>query len=304
MNPPSSLPSTTKEKLSKDVDVTERDRSPVEDAFCESFLLQSRSDIESLYASNIYWSQKHAKEVKDLNRQKMVVLSSMSKEQKEMVKRMQKLQEKQEQLVEVKMKQFLATKVNRSRRIRPHSTSAVPNDLRLRPEPPRPRSGSSSLLDPLGNKSDLVRASRLSKSSQNLNQLSPLEMSKEDLKSLSLSCENLSTLDSSFKQTNKLVLPAITPRSRSKSSGNLSEDDSFFITKIDQSTSNTEVDHKLIVPAEFSPERRRGSLPNPAHEVDRMLGLERQSSVDNEPVKQFTNAKWVPKTVSKSLPSI
>ncbi|EDO43176.1 predicted protein, partial [Nematostella vectensis] len=53
-------------KGSKD-DVTDRDRSPVEDAFYESFLLQSRSDVESLYASNIYWSQKHAKEVKDLD---------------------------------------------------------------------------------------------------------------------------------------------------------------------------------------------------------------------------------------------
>lgn len=306
MNPQSTPPADpTSEKLRKD-DVTERDRSPVEHAFYESFLLQSRSDIENLYASNIYWSQKHTKEVKDLNRQKMVKLSSMTKEQKEMVKRMQKLQEKQDQLLEVKMKQYLAAKESGGRRTRPQSTSALPNSFRQtlhRPEPPRPRSGTSSLLNPNSNL-DLARGSRLSKSSQNLSQLSSLEVNHDTLKSMSRSCENLSTLDLDNKQSNTLVLPAISKQSRSKSSENLSEDDTFFITKFNQSSSRNVDNHGLVVPAGFSPERRRGSLPNPADELDRLLELERHRNAENGPVAQLTQAKWVPKNAGRSLPPL
>lgn len=303
MNSQPNLPLSTSEKLTKE-DITEHNRTPAEHAFYESFLLQSRSDIENLYASNIYWSQKHAKEVKDLNRQKMVVLSSMTKEQKEMVKRMQKLQEKQEQLLEDKMKQYLAAKENRNgRRLRPQSTSAVPNTLRLHPEPPRPRSGSSSLL---GANSDLSRSSHLSKSSQNLSQLTHLEVTKNNLKTMSKSCEDLSTLGTVDGRANKLHLPAIQPSSRTKSTENLSDDDSFFITKLDHSPpiSKPQSPAGLLSPTGFNPERRRGSLPNP-EELNRQLDIERQRSVEDEPpLSLLTQGKWVPKTLGRSLPPI
>lgn len=290
-----------REKVSQE-DITEHQRSPIEHAFYESFLLQSRSAIENLYASNIYWSQKHAKEVKDLNRQKMVALTSMTKEQKEMVKRMQKLQEKQDQILDGKMKQYMDAKVKRGGRIRPHSTSAVPNEVRNRPTPPRPK---SAFLNPLDQ--SLSRSSHLSKSSQNINDLSRLSVNQNGARALSRSCEDLSRLDSTCgkKMSSKVVLPDIKPKSISSSNENLSDDDdSAFITKIPGEQKGK---HNLLsAPVGFNPERRRGSLPNAA-ELDRQIDLERRrDTIENEPATQ-TQTKWVPKTFmpqGRALPPI
>ncbi|XP_031559529.1 uncharacterized protein LOC116295755 [Actinia tenebrosa] len=289
-----------REKLSKE-DVTERERSPIEHAFYESFLLQSRSAIENLYASNIYWSQKHAKEVKDLNRQKMVALTSMTKEQKEMAKRMQKLQEKQDQILDEKMKQYMDAKVKRGGRIRPHSTSAMPNQMRNRPTPQRPK---SAFLNPLDQ--SLSRSSQLSKSSQNLSDLSRLSVNQNDSISLSKSCEDLSRLDSTCGKKNKVILPAIKPKSNSSSNENLSDDDddSAFITKM---PGEQKVKQNLLsAPVGFNPERRRGSLPS-AEELDRQIDLERRRDTSENEPRSPTQTKWVPKTFmpqGRALPPI
>ncbi|XP_001635239.2 uncharacterized protein LOC5515110 [Nematostella vectensis] len=310
-------------KGSKD-DVTDRDRSPVEDAFYESFLLQSRSDVESLYASNIYWSQKHAKEVKDLDRQKMVSLTSMTKGQKDMLKKMNLLQQKQEQIQEEKRRKLVAGKAN-GRRTRPLSTSAMPNDHR-RAEENRLRSGSMPFLDPL----DLSMASRnLSKSTENLS-ASPgrLRVGSAN-KLLSRSCENISLLNREQKSPNKIILPSL-DSSPVCDSINISEPSADRILSIDGSTtdepsaadsddeSSTFITRapaaqpprrprkspNLLKPLGFDPGRRRGSLPNPA-ELERQLDIEkRRGSVEIEQLgADGTRAKWVPRG-GRSLPPI
>ena len=71
-------------------------RSPVEESFYESHIIQSRTAIENLYASNVLSCQKHTKEVKDLARQRKVKLLSFEREQRKFVKKMEELKLKQE----------------------------------------------------------------------------------------------------------------------------------------------------------------------------------------------------------------
>jgi hypothetical protein len=231
----------------------------------------------------------------------MVVMSSMTKEQKEMVKNMQKLQEKQEQILDQKRKQYLDAKVKRGGRIRPHSTSAMPNETRTRSTPSRPKSAFLAPLD-----QSLSRSSNLSKSSQNLSDLSHLSVNRNGARALSRSCEDLSKMDSAMKKSKKVVLPSIQPKSNSSSNENLSDDgddDSTFITKI---PNEPKVKQNFLSPVGFNPERRRGSLPTAA-ELDRQIDIERRKDTSvNEPVAQ-TQTKWVPKTFmpqGRALPPI
>ncbi|XP_028391473.1 uncharacterized protein LOC114516249 [Dendronephthya gigantea] len=72
------------------------ERSPVEESFYESYIIQSRTAVDNLYASNVLSCQKHVKEVSDLARQRKVKLSALEREQKKLLKRMENLKEKQE----------------------------------------------------------------------------------------------------------------------------------------------------------------------------------------------------------------
>ena len=72
------------------------ERSPVEESFYESYIIQSRTAVDNLYASNVLSCQKHMKVMGDLARQRKVKLSSLEREQKKLVKRMANLKVKQE----------------------------------------------------------------------------------------------------------------------------------------------------------------------------------------------------------------
>jgi len=272
-------------------DVTEKERSPVENAFYESFLIQSRSAIENLYASNIYHSQRHAKQVKDLERQKQYNMSQMTNRQKEMVKKMAQLQEKQEQIMLEKRKQCLQLQVGSTKgdhRIRPHSTSSL-NDRKTGKTllKHRPRSGSMPYLEPL----DLSRS--LSKSSENLcSESSLLDASPPSNMLLSRSCEDLSTLG---KKHGKVILPSLSTPPRPKSIEDSSDDSgSTFITRMTSSPPTKPKVNLNLAPSSFKPEHRRGSLdPSIIRELDRRRGV----TTDSPPSSpKSTQTKWVPKS--------
>lgn len=290
----SSEPQTPKVTVTDESeDVTEKERSPAENAFYESFLIQSRSAIENLYASNIYHSQRHAKEVKDLERQKQYSMSQMSNKQKEMVKKMAQLQEKQEQIIEEKKKQRLqVTSTKGDHRIRPHSTSSLADRKSLLKH--RPRSGSMPYLEPLD--PSLINRS-LSKSSENLcTESSLLSASLPSNALLSRSCENLSTLG---EKNGKVILPALTKPPRTKSIEDSSDDsDSTFITRMPSSPPTKAKVNLNLVPSSFKPEHRRGSLdPTVIRELDKRRGV----TTDSPPTSpKSTQTKWVPKSYGLS----
>lgn len=269
-------------------DVTEKERSPAENAFYESFLIQSRSAIENLYASNIYHSQRHAKEVKDLERQKQYSMSQMSNRQKEMVKKMAQLQEKQEQIMEEKRKQRLQVTSTRGDRIRPHSTSSLADRKTLLKH--RPRSGSMPYLEPLD--SSLVNRS-LSKSTENLcSESSLLSASPPSNALLSRSCEDLSTLG---KKNCKIILPALTKPPRTKVIEDSADDsDSTFITRMPSAPPTKAKVNLNLASSSFKPEHRRGSLdPSVIRELDKRRGV----TTDSPPSSpKSTQIKWVPKS--------
>ena len=169
-------------------DVTQKERSPAENAFCESFLIQSRSAIENLYASNVYHSQRHAKQVKDLERQKHYSMLRMSNNQKEMLKKMVQLHEKQGQIMETKRKQRYQGVTKGDQRIRPRSTSSVADhDSRMH----RQRSGSVPFIELI----DCSAASQSSsKSSQTITSDSYGLGASQPSGTLSRSCEFLSSV--------------------------------------------------------------------------------------------------------------
>ena len=287
----SSEPQTPKVTVTDESeDVTEKERSPAENAFYESFLIQSRSAIENLYASNIYHSQRHAKEVKDLERQKQYNMSQMSNRQKEMVKKMAQLQEKQEQILEEKRKHRLQV-ASKGDRVRPHSTSSLADRKSLLKH--RPRSGSMPYLEPLD--PSLINRS-LSKSSENLCTESSLLSASppSNARLLSRSCEDLSTLG---KKNGKVILPALTKTPRTKSiEGSSDDSDSTFITRM-PSSPPAKVNLNLA-PSSFKPEHRRGSLdPSVIRELDKRRGV----TTDSPPTSpKSTQPKWVPKSYGLS----
>ena len=270
-------------------DVTEKERSPAENAFYESFLIQSRSAIENLYASNIYHSQKHAKQVKDLERQQHYSMSLMNNNQKEMVKRMVQLQEKQEKIMEEKRKQHLIVLSRKGdHRIRPHSTSSL-GDRDSRMLKHRSRSGSVPFLEPID---PSLLNQRFSSSSQNIHRDSSLLSASPPTSILSRSCEDLSTLG---KKSGKLILPALPKCPRTPSVEDSPEDsDSTFITHISASPPTKPKLNLNLTPPGFNPDHRRGSLdPSIVRELDRRRGLK----TDSPPTSpNSTHTKWVPKS--------
>ena len=274
-------------------DVTEKERSPAENAFYESFLIQSRSAIETLYASNIYHSQKHAKQVKDLERQKQYSVSQMNNNQKEMVKKMAQLQEKQEQIMEEKRKQRLKVlSTNGDHRIRPHSTSSLADrDSRLLKH--RQRSGSMPFLEPID---PSILKQSLSKSSENIYSDSSRLDASLPSSVLSRSCEDLSTLG---KKSCKVILPALPTSLRAMSVEDSSEDsDSTFITRMSASPPTKPKLNLNLVPSGFKAEHRRGSLdPSLIKELDRRRGVKTDSPPTNP---KSTHTKWIPKSYGSS----
>ena len=275
-------------------DVTEKERSPAENAFYESFLIQSRSAIENLYASNIYHSQKHAKQVKDLERQKHYSMSQMNNNQKEMVKKMTQLQEKQEQIMEEKRKQRLKVlSTTADHRIRPHSTSSLADrDSRLLKH--RPRSGSMPFLEPI-DPSLLHQCS--STSSENIHTNSSLLSTSFPESGLSRSCEDLSSLG---KKSRKVILPALpkSPRTRSVEDSPPEDSDSTFITRLPASPPTKPKLSLNLTPAGFNTEHRRGSLdPSLLRELDKRRGVKTDSSPTSP---KSTHTKWIPKSYGLS----
>ena len=277
-------------------DVTEKERSPAENAFYESFLIQSRSTIANLYASNIYHSRRHAKEVKDLERQMQYSMSQMTNRQKEMVKKMAQLQEKQEQIMLEKRKQRLQLQAGSTKgdhRTRSHSTSSLNDRMTGKTLlKHRPRSGSMPYLEPL----DLDRS--LSKSSENLcSDSSLLDASPPTNMLLSRSCQDLSALG---KKHGKVILPALSSSPRPKSKEQSSDDtDSTFLTLVASSPRTKPKVNLNITPSSFKLKHRRRSLdPSIIREMDRRRGLTTDSRLSSQ---KSTQTKWVPKSYGMPL---
>lgn len=272
-------------------DVTEKERSPAEEAFCESFLIQSKSAVENMYASNIYHSQKHAKELKDLERQRYFKMSQMTTKQKEMVKKMNQLQDRQEQIVTEKRQQHL--KVASKGRIRPQSTSAISDGERKFPRQ-RMRSGSLTFLLPLDMS---LTKQQFSRSTQDLRSDPSLLSCSLPANILSKSSEDLASLGI---PKNIMILPAIPKCQRSKSCDD-ENTDSTFITKMPASPP-THPRSKPNYLSTFNPERRRGSL---GAELDRKLDLERRRVTEKfGNGAQSTQTRWIPKPQSRNLPPL
>ncbi|XP_068712379.1 uncharacterized protein [Montipora capricornis] len=281
-------------------DVTQKERSPAENAFYESFLIQSRSAIENLYASNIYHSQRHAKQVKDLERQKQYSMLQMNNNQKEMVKKMVHLKEKQGQIMAEKRKQFLKASITKSDgRIRPRSTSSVPDyDLRMLRH--RHRSGSLPLLEP----TDSAHTSQnLSGSSQNIETDSNSLRATLSRGLLSRSCEALSTLD---KKNDRVVFPALSTSPRSLAKEPLEDTDFPFITRIEASPTNQpKLNLRLPLSSHQLEHRRRSLDPSVIRNLDSRRGVKTQTLGS---ATKSTHTKWIPKSCRSSqsgrLPSV
>eukprot|EP00794_Sanderia_malayensis_P005664 gene5664-6360_t len=69
-------------------DVTSHKRTPAEESFYESFLLQKESDIGNLYASNLYEVQCYSKTLKNINRQCNYQSTEMNREIEKVRKKM------------------------------------------------------------------------------------------------------------------------------------------------------------------------------------------------------------------------
>ncbi len=75
-------------------DVTSHKRSPAEESFYESFLLQKESTIGNLYASNLYQMQCYSKTVKHIDKQRNVHAAEMNREMKKIQKKMDSFKDK------------------------------------------------------------------------------------------------------------------------------------------------------------------------------------------------------------------
>lgn len=266
-------------------DVTQRERSPAENAFCESFLIQSRSAIENLYASNVYHSQRHAKQVKDLERQKHYSMLRMSNNQKEMFKKMMQLHEKQGQIMEKKRNQRYPDVTKGAQRIRPRSTSSVADhDPRML----RQRSGSLPFIELI----DCDDASQsFSKSSQTIASDSYGLSASYPSSALSRSCDVLPSVGEKSSRSVFPELSATSPRRRSAEES-LEDSNSTFITRIAVSPIDKPKLNLTFPPSGLKPEYRRRSL-DPS--VTRELGMPRGTQTAASPTKS-THTKWVPKS--------
>ena len=186
------------------------ERTPVEESFYESYIIQSRTAVDNLYASNVLSCQKHMKEMSDLARQRKVKLSSLEREQKKLLHRMENLKEKQE----THLKKRAVANDSRSRSAKAKQTETADKSNRI-----HSRRGS---LPPLTTNTEdgKDQTSKMVKSSDQLNVPGKI---------LSKSCNDLISPDNkdSPSQASTLVLPAIKP---SRSYENLSG--TPFITQI------------------------------------------------------------------------
>ena len=183
------------------------ERTPVEESFYESYIIQSRTAVDNLYASNVLSCQKHMKEMSDLARQRKVKLSSLEREQKKLLHRMENLKEKQE----TNLQKRTITNDSRSKSAKGKQTADKSNRIHS-------RRGS---LPPLTSNTDSKnQTSKIVKSSDHLS--IPANI-------LTKSCNDLTSAGNkdSPSQATTLILPAINP---SRSYENLSG--TPFITHI------------------------------------------------------------------------
>lgn len=169
------------------------ERTPVEESFYESYIIQSRTAVDNLYASNVLSCQKHMKEMSDLARQRKVKLSSLEREQKKLLHRMENLKEKQE----THLQKRTITNDSRSKSAKGKQTEIADKSNRM-----HSRRGS---LPPLTTNTEDSKdqTSKMVKGSDQLN--IPANI-------LSKSCNDLTSAGNkdSLKASN-LVLPAIKP---------------------------------------------------------------------------------------------
>eukprot|EP00112_Aurelia_sp_Birch-Aquarium-sp1_P014915 Seg3257.3 transcript_id=Seg3257.3/GoldUCD/mRNA.D3Y31 product="hypothetical protein" protein_id=Seg3257.3/GoldUCD/D3Y31 len=90
---------------SSKANVLNHKRTPAEESYYESYLLQKNSDVGNLYASNIYEGQCFQKTIKHINRERTVQAAEMGREMKKVQKKIDDLKQKskKERLVRQRM---------------------------------------------------------------------------------------------------------------------------------------------------------------------------------------------------------
>lgn len=178
-------------------DLAGPDRSPIEESFYESYIIQSRTAVDNLYASNVLSCQKHTKELADLARQRKVKLLSLEREQKKLVKRMEELKLKQEAVTSRKKRPKTTTNESKEPTNTNNGAQALGTERRRGSLPPLNTSTADTEdTDDISNASERVK--------------SPARLGLPG-NTLSKSCNDLTSLceENSTGPKSNLILPAI-----------------------------------------------------------------------------------------------
>ena len=81
-------------------------RTPAEESYYESYLLQKNSDVGNLYASNIYEGQCFQQTIKHINRERTVQAAEMGREMKKLQKKIDDLKQKSKKVRLTRQKKY------------------------------------------------------------------------------------------------------------------------------------------------------------------------------------------------------
>ena len=217
------------QKMSKDSlrlnassnDVTARDRSPVEQSFYESFLLQKQSNVDSLYAANVYHGKTYFSTVRNLKKERQFQLTEMNREIKKTEKKMADLKIEARKANSLRRKEYRpGTPANASRTVLKKFRSVDDKELRCLTLPPLVS------VEDVRNRSSSFKEVPTSSTLQARDRLYPSNLTSYNL---SKSCDNLSAPvedETNAKITRELTSPSrlsTSPRKTAKKS-------QFFVT--------------------------------------------------------------------------
>ena len=88
-------------------------RTPAEESYYESYLLQKNSDVGNLYASNIYEGQCFQQTIKHINRERTVQAAEMGREMKKLQKKIDDLKQKSKKIRLTRQKKYSVDRMDR-----------------------------------------------------------------------------------------------------------------------------------------------------------------------------------------------
>ena len=249
-------------------------RSPVEESFYESYLIQSRTAVDNLYASNVLSCQKHVKEVRDLARQRKVKLSFLEREERKLIKSMEALKLKQEAVKLTKPPHNTPSELNRKdMRITDKGREITRKERKF---------GSLPSLTTSSEMEDTENVGGGSKEAQSSVRFGLTESI------LSLSCNDLRSIprDQSTNPDTSFVLPTIPNGVRpARSLENLSLLEPHFPTHIFLQVPNDPHANRRLSSRKYKTARSQGTRPRP-------LNWNKSQFVSDI----STKVKWVPRT--------